>query len=363
MNRIKKPIILAIFAIAFAPDNCPAQFNLKRATDEVKKAAEISRASLDLDFTKSSQQFQMEAEKAYKEAVIRIENVIGNAPADERVALRNQVSPGVDTLLKATSLSVDPGSPVTGIEKGVVSLSFQSWESVITGDDRLPGWFLEEGARRLKTVGRIATNNHTPVGLATGFLISQNYLMTNHHVIQTKESAKRFMVQMGYQLNPTADGFAGVIKLEFDAESSGGFYTNSNPLMDYSIVKVKLPASAAPVNAPPLPPGDQFGFVSLESNVLYSNDQLVNIIQHPKGRPREIAIHGNKLISIHEQVIRYTTDTDRGSSGSPIFNNSWMLIGLHHAGDVDFNQGVRMDKIIDDIRQNAPPEIKAELGL
>ena len=44
--------------------------------------------------------------------------------------------------------------------------------------------------------------------------------------------------------------------------------------------------------------------------------------------------------------IRYRTNTEHGSSGSPCFDIDWTLIALHHMGDPDwkrvpqFNQGV-----------------------
>jgi hypothetical protein len=43
--------------------------------------------------------------------------------------------------------------------------------------------------------------------------------------------------------------------------------------------------------------------------------------------------------------VRYATNTDHGSSGSPCFNLDWEVVGLHHMGDPAwinprFNEGV-----------------------
>ena len=34
---------------------------------------------------------------------------------------------------------------------------------------------------------------------------------------------------------------------------------------------------------------------------------------------------------IEEDVLLYTTDTDKGMSGSPLFDMDWNLIGIHHS--------------------------------
>ena len=34
------------------------------------------------------------------------------------------------------------------------------------------------------------------------------------------------------------------------------------------------------------------------------------------------------------------TDTERGSSGSPVFNNDWKVIALHHAGKTEEDGGL-----------------------
>jgi len=97
----------------------------------------------------------------------------------------------------------------------------------------------------------------------------------------------------------------------------------------------------------------------------------LNIVQHPDGRPKEVAIHNNFFERLLPNHIRYTTDTEGGSSGSPVFDNRWIVFALHHsAGDQNpdgswkNNEGVRIDKIIHHILSSAdiPNNIKAELG-
>lgn len=69
----------------------------------------------------------------------------------------------------------------------------------------------------------------------------------------------------------------------------------------------------------------------------------VNIIGHPFGREISYSFQGNELLdyetSVYEAAettdpcpIHYKTPTENGSSGSPVFDHIWRLIGVHHAG-------------------------------
>jgi V8-like Glu-specific endopeptidase len=40
----------------------------------------------------------------------------------------------------------------------------------------------------------------------------------------------------------------------------------------------------------------------------------------------------NELVDHDVPKLHYRTASEGGSSGSPIFNQQWMLMGLHHAG-------------------------------
>jgi hypothetical protein len=69
-------------------------------------------------------------------------------------------------------------------------------------------------------------------------------------------------------------------------------------------------------------------------------------------------------------LLHYLSDTDYGSSGSPVFDNGWKLIGLHHARKANqnglrvgegeppryLNEGVKMATIATDLEQRAQRE-------
>src|SRR6185369_4011734 len=60
--------------------------------------------------------------------------------------------------------------------------------------------------------------------------------------------------------------------------------------------------------------------------------ELMNIIQHPNGEPKQLALRENKLVDVLDRFVHYETDTAPGSSGSPVFNDQWECVGLHHSG-------------------------------
>jgi endonuclease G len=60
--------------------------------------------------------------------------------------------------------------------------------------------------------------------------------------------------------------------------------------------------------------------------------QAIQIIQHPSGGPKKYAVKNNRLADILDRFLHYTTDTLRGSSGSPAFNAHWEVVALHHSG-------------------------------
>ena len=58
----------------------------------------------------------------------------------------------------------------------------------------------------------------------------------------------------------------------------------------------------------------------------------MNIVQYPKGGALKYAIRHNFYTGMDgDTYLRYVTDTERGASGSPVFNDDWQVVALHHA--------------------------------
>lgn len=68
---------------------------------------------------------------------------------------------------------------------------------------------------------------------------------------------------------------------------------------------------------------------------LRAGDPRVLIIGHPGGGGLSFSMSDNALIDYDDlgPRVHYRTPTEGGSSGSPVFNNDWEVIAVHHAGD------------------------------
>lgn len=65
---------------------------------------------------------------------------------------------------------------------------------------------------------------------------------------------------------------------------------------------------------------------------LTDGQQRAYIIGHPQGRKLSFSIHDNYLLDHDDRLLHYRSPTEPGNSGSPVLNEEWDLIGLHHRG-------------------------------
>lgn len=273
-------------------------------------------------------------------------------------------------------------------------------------------------------------------GWGTGSLVSPSLFLTNNHVIPSVSFAQKVEMQFNYQLdyngNPqTVDVYTTNPDNVFHTNVSLDYtlvrlnpqcrfwylgdpvkppYSLPREAMHEAIIEYTpdpgspdpLPPDPDPKPQPPgtlptiirdvgpirdigrirppyricYPSGRFWGHLKLRGSITYTTPQHVNIIQHPQGRRKEVALQDNNLTNIYSERVRYTTDTEPGSSGSPVFDNSWDLIALHHAaGEYDStnhrwinNEGMRIDKIVADLQNHfgGTPEgdrILQELGI
>jgi serine/threonine protein kinase/V8-like Glu-specific endopeptidase len=206
-------------------------------------------------------------------------------------------------------------------------IDFNPLERIIGQNHLMSSFFLPLGAERARAVGRIVTKNGEGVG--TGFLISSRLLMTNHHVLENDRIAALCRVEFDYVCRfDRGFGATQLFRLlpdEFFVTS----VTSDDLNLDYTIVAVE------PVNSQ----GQELagrGYIPVVSTL---GDLTVlewaNIIQHPGGDPQQVALRDNKVVKSLEHFIHYEADTQPGSSGSPVFNDQWELVALHHSGVPD----------------------------
>ncbi len=172
----------------------------------------------------------------------------------------------------------------------------------------------------------------TPNGLGTGFLLAPDLVMTNHHVIPSEEVAGQTFVEFNYQL--AFDGsFESTCRYRLDPDR---FYADAE--LDYAVVKVQEAAQHPPLR--------EWGYLRLNPSADPVCGEHVSIIQHPNGGLKQIVMTANQVVGISGPYLWYTTDTMAGSSGSPVFNDFWQVIALHHAATENgYNEGVLISHI------------------
>lgn len=247
-------------------------------------------------------------------------------------------------------------------------------ERVIDESDFLPVWFLEVGARLQRAVGRVfltkATHGLPPgAGWGTGFLASPSLFVTNNHVIPTVAFCSRVKMQFNYQLSPVGEDQPAD---PYEPAPEDFFHTSKK--FDYTVIRLRAKAGVGPDGqATSVLPGSRWGHIPLNPDPVYRKKQHLNIVQHPDGRRKEVALQDNEIESLFVNVVHYKSDTEPGSSGSPVCDNLWQLVALHHAGgDQDpatgkflNNEGIRVDQIVSDLRAALPADspVRAELGI
>lgn len=174
--------------------------------------------------------------------------------------------------------------------------------------------WLEQGVRASASVCRILTPN----GLGTGFVTAGNRLFTNHHVIPTRAVAAQSHVEFNYQLN-----LQGMPEQSFSYRLDTEKFRASEPL-DYATAEIE--------ESDGNPPLSRGGTLDWSAGHAAAPGDQVAIIQHPQRGPKQIAVTANQVVNIFDHRLQYTTDTLPGSSGSPVFDDSWKVIALHHAG-------------------------------
>jgi hypothetical protein len=105
-----------------------------------------------------------------------------------------------------------------------------------------------------------------------------------------------------------------------------GFATSGSTRFDWTVVRVSRSV------------GDEYGFLVLEP-VELEDVTYVNIIGHPHGEAKQLSLYDNVVRRFDDNRILYTTETSRGSSGSPVFDSEWRVVGLHNGWRKEFDRG------------------------
>jgi endonuclease G, mitochondrial len=207
---------------------------------------------------------------------------------------------------------------------GDESLALNILERILEGNELQPINYLKRGEIAARAVARIqiCQPNGQRYGWGTGFLIAPQVLITNNHVLPGKEWAVYSSAQFDYEID-IQDRPIGPI--DFSLNPQQLFYTSKE--LDFTVVAV------APRSADGQRNLDQFGWLPLLDTPGKSVEgEWLTIIQHPSGERKQLCVRENRLLKKSDDVLWYSTDTLGGSSGSPVYNNDWFVVALHHSG-------------------------------
>ncbi|MBN3760747.1 DNA/RNA non-specific endonuclease [Burkholderia sp. Ac-20365] len=274
-------------------------------------------------------------------------NPLGAEPDPERSTRRMAYKAGLPArdaaalagIIRQTAATIDAGT-----DDGAESMQGPTLDLVGVS-------FLAKGRLVANAVGRVVFRSGRAQG--SGFLVGPGLFLTNNHVIPSANIATQMVVQFDYET--TGDGVASPTTT-FPLDPGTCFISDPIDLLDFTLVAIG-PRLSGPKTLQSL------GYVALsDASDKHMLGEIANIIQHPQGGYKQLVVRENNIISRDEthDVLHYLADTEKGSSGSPVCNNDWEPIALHHWGEPHFelknalgtplrqdvNEGIRISSIV-----------------
>ena len=213
----------------------------------------------------------------------------------------------------------------------------------------------------------------TPTSSGTGFLLGPDVLITNYHVlkdvIDDPSLATRVVLRFDYKVirddssqevisKGTTFSLAVDWLIDHSPYSSADTVDDPSKIsapdeLDYALFRAGGNPGRSPAGGTSAPGAPARGWIDVAAEpVALDPGRIGFIIQHPKGAPLKLAFGALTQVNANGSRVRYDTNTEAGSSGSPVFDVDLNLLALHHAGDPDFsrlahyNQGVPFAAIL-----------------
>lgn len=228
----------------------------------------------------------------------------------------------------------------------------QVQEKIITSNTLRPIAFLSHGLEVSRAVAFLRVQDGAKAWSATGFLLAPSLLVTCHHVVPEQRLLKGTQARFNYE----DDRFGNPLPSSTYKPPPDGFF-HTEPSLDYSVLELEGR------------PGDDWGWLRCAESPPGEGDR-VNIIQHPAGRPKEIALQSNYVEYSGADTLQYVTATLQGSSGSPVLDDAWRVCALHCRGGplrrpdtgayCYTNEGLRIERMLADLPEHLRNMISGE---
>ena len=220
----------------------------------------------------------------------------------------------------------------------------------------------------------------------TGFLVGPEVVLTNFHVMEPviarkdggTGECKAVDVEILFDYKHAADGEKNGTGTVFhlaknwlidhspfspaDLEASAKASLPGPDQLDYALIRVAgKPGKQSAGGDQAEPHTAPRGWIKLPDQVsadTFKARKPLLILQHPSHDKLKLAVNMEAMIGPNPNGtrIRYRTNTELGSSGSPCFDADWTLIGLHHSGDTrvrpTYNQGIPITLIRERLSSN-----------
>ncbi|MDX1954187.1 MAG: DNA/RNA non-specific endonuclease [Chitinophagaceae bacterium] len=200
-----------------------------------------------------------------------------------------------------------------------------AFERYIGDNDLVAVNYFEVGLKRARSVGRLSyfDNIEMKPAVATAFLISPDLVVTNHHVFSSTNAFKDAKIEFDYRYDITGSEMTRVV---FTLDPEKFFHVSE--ALDLCVIGVKEKDVSGNHTI------RERGYLVLNKEIGKAGvGDFATVIQHPEGHFQQISLRENQILDIsRKDALIYESDTARGSSGSPVFNDQWQVIALHSAG-------------------------------
>jgi endonuclease G, mitochondrial len=243
-------------------------------------------------------------------------------------------------------------------------------EKIIGTDDMVDIGFLADGLAVARSVALIRVPRFVGgkqvlaggipwVASGTAWLIAPGLAITNHHVVNARLDVEPDAAAADLR----RQALGSSLHFDVDVPQAGGTPVAVTGLvawsprsqLDYALLMVDAPAERPPLR-----------IASDRVTVDETSRPGVNIIQHPRGEHKRVAFRNNLVSGADAEDLRYFTDTDAGSSGSPVCDDQWRVVALHRGAlrvtDVQYlgrdtafvNTGTQIQAVLEHIGAMAP---------